>query len=183
VIFPRSFFIRPRRLNPWTVKSCRSDLRYGDARLVVHRFKLGLKRQRRNRPKYITLAFFHSAIRDTTLTLTASQAHYFQTPSLFLFCVCSFFTLQQSFLCSEPLGELPSESTSYTILGTKNNQCFDDLRRVAIEKGFEARSRTQAASRKNYEQIQSIMDQFFAFCRSMAIAKSEYQERLDIVLL
>jgi hypothetical protein len=90
--FPRSFFIRPRRLNPWTVKSCRSDLRYGDARLVVHRFKLGLKRQRRNRPKYITLAFFHSAIRDTTLTLTASQAHYFQTSSLFLFCVCSFFT-------------------------------------------------------------------------------------------
>ena len=59
----------------------------------------------------------------------------------------------------------------------------DDLRRVAIEKGFEARSRTQAASWKNYEQSLSIMDQFFAFCRSMAIAKSEYQERLDIVLL
>jgi hypothetical protein len=71
----------------------------------------------------------------------------------------------------------------YTILGTKNNQCFDDLRRVAIEKGFEARSRTQAASWKNYEQSLSIMDQFFAFCRSMAIAKSEYQERSDIVLL
>ena len=67
--------------------------------------------------------------------------------------------------------------------GTKNNQRFDDLVIFAIVKGFEARSRTQAASRKNYEQSQSIMDQFFAFCRSMAIAKSEYQERLDIVLL
>ena len=76
-----------------------------------------------------------------------------------------------------------NREADYTILGTKNNQCFDDLRRVAIEKGFEARSRTQAASWKNYEQSQSIMDQFFAFCRSMAIAKSEYQERLDIVLL
>ena len=67
------------------MKSGRSDLGHSDAQLVVYRFKLGLKRQRRNRPKFITLAFFHSAIRDTTLTLTASQAHYFQTSSLFPF--------------------------------------------------------------------------------------------------
>ena len=83
--FPRSFFIRPRRLNPWTVKSCRSDLGHSDAQLVVYRFKLGLKRQCWNRPKQITLAFFHSALRAKTLPLTASQAHYFQTSSLFLF--------------------------------------------------------------------------------------------------
>ena len=85
VFFPRSFFIRPRRLNPWTVKSCRSNLGHRNAQLVVYRFKLGLKRQCWNRPKQITLAFFHSALRATTLTLTASQAHYFQTPSLFSF--------------------------------------------------------------------------------------------------
>ena len=83
--FPRSFFIRPRRLNPWTVKSCRSDLELSDAQLVVYRIKLGLKRQCHNRPKSITLAFFHSALRAKTLPLTASQAHFFQTSSLFLF--------------------------------------------------------------------------------------------------
>ena len=86
-------FIRPRRLNPWTVKSCRSDLELSDAQLVVYRIKLGLKRQCHNRPKSITLAFFHSALRANTLPLTASQAHYFQTSSLFLFLeICSFFT-------------------------------------------------------------------------------------------
>ena len=92
-LFSRSFFIRPRRLNPWTVKSCRSDLELSDAQLVVYRIKLGLKRQCHNRPKSITLAFFHSALRAKTLPLTASQAHYFQTSSLFSFSrVCSFFT-------------------------------------------------------------------------------------------
>ena len=91
-LFSPFVFIRPRRLNPWTVKSCRSDLELSDAQLVVYRIKLGLKRQCHNRPKSITLAFFHSALRAKTLPLTASQAHYFQTSSLFLFCVCSFFT-------------------------------------------------------------------------------------------
>ena len=83
--FPRSFFTRPWCLNPWTVKSCRSDLELSDAQLVVYRIKLGLKRQCHNRPKSITLAFFHSALRANTLPLTASQAHYFQTSSLFPF--------------------------------------------------------------------------------------------------
>ena len=43
--------------------------------------------------------------------------------------------------------------------------------------------RTQEASWKNNKQSQSNSDQFFAFFRSMAIAKSEYQESLDIMLL
>ena len=90
--FPRSFFIRPRRLNPWTVKSCRSDLELSDAQLVVYRIKLGLKRQCHNRPKSITLAFFHSALRANTLPLTASQAHIFKRRRYFLSRVCSFFT-------------------------------------------------------------------------------------------
>jgi hypothetical protein len=43
--------------------------------------------------------------------------------------------------------------------------------------------RTQEASWKNNKQSQSNSDQFFVFFRSMAIAKSEYQESLDIMLL